>query len=67
MNPEEATLLAKINSRIERISRLQHELARDRELLREAASALRHGRPASEVMGRLQSLVNDPNLVEPES
>jgi hypothetical protein len=65
MNAQETTLLATINARIERISRLQHDLARDRELLREAATALRHGRPVSEVMAMLQSTVSDLSLIEP--
>lgn len=65
MNAQETTLLATINARIERISRLQHALARDRELLREAATALRHGRPVSEVMAMLQSAVTEVSLIEP--
>jgi hypothetical protein len=48
------SLLAEIRSRLERLSEAQHRLARDRRILRDAATRLRLGRSAEVVLAEIR-------------
>jgi hypothetical protein len=48
------SLLAEIRSRLERLSEVQHRLARDRRILSDAATRLRLGRSAEVVLAEIR-------------
>jgi hypothetical protein len=54
MNDQEATLLAQILAEIEQITVSQHELAKRKRILVEAATRLRLGQSASAVLAQIE-------------
>jgi hypothetical protein len=57
----ETSLLEEIEGRVTRISQVQHELARQKQVLIEARTQLRLGRPAPAVIARIEE--ECPSLV----
>lgn len=53
MNQEESTLLGQLVAELERITVAQHELAKRKRLLAEAATQLRLGQSAEVVLARI--------------
>lgn len=56
VDAEERELLARITAQIEHCSRVEHRLARRRNVLRDAATALRLGRGSAVVLAQIQSV-----------
>ncbi len=72
MNLREKLLLAQITTQLERLTEMQRQTAKRRQILGEAATMLRMGRSANVVLALVaehapELVIKDPDVVTPES